>query len=76
MSVSSRTRLANLGMDEGPKRVPEECRGYVAFEATDARQHRPESEHSVDEYLAWYEEVGVEPERPWPDTLDSMRPSR
>ena len=67
--------MANLGMDEGPERVPKGYKGYVAFEATGTGPLRREFEHSVDEDLAWYEEDGVEPERPWPDTLDSMRPS-
>ena len=33
----------------------------VTFEATDAKQLRREFERSIDDYLAWCEEDGVEP---------------
>ena len=38
----------------------------AAFESTDARQLRREFERSVDEYLEWCEEDGVEPRKPFP----------
>ncbi|MCY4400269.1 MAG: type II toxin-antitoxin system HicB family antitoxin [Gemmatimonadetes bacterium] len=42
----------------------------ATFEATDARQLRKEFERSVDEYLAWCEEDGVEPRRPFSGRLN------
>ena len=35
----------------------------ATFEATDAREFRREFERSIDEYLAWCVEDGVEPKR-------------
>ena len=42
----------------------------ATFEATDARELRREFERSVDEYLAWCEEDGVEPRRPFSGRLN------
>ena len=42
----------------------------ATFEATDARELRQEFERSVDEYLAWCEEDGVEPRRPFSGRLN------
>lgn len=42
----------------------------ATFEATDARQLRREFERSVDEYLGWCEEEGVEPRRPFSGKLN------
>ena len=42
----------------------------ATFEATDARQLRKEFEQSVDEYLTWCEEDGVEPKRPFSGRLN------
>ena len=42
----------------------------ATFEATDARQLRKEFEQSVDEYLMWCEEDGVEPKRPFSGRLN------
>jgi len=42
----------------------------ATFEATDARQLRREFEQSVDEYLEWCEEEGVEPKRPFSGKLN------
>ena len=39
-------------------------------EATDARELRREFERSIDEYLAWCEEDGVEPKRPFSGRLN------
>ncbi|WP_423925999.1 hypothetical protein [Candidatus Palauibacter sp.] len=36
----------------------------ATFEATDTTQLRREFRRSIDEYLAWCEEDGVEPKRP------------
>ena len=41
----------------------------ATFEATDARQLRKEFERSVDEYLQWCAEDGVEPKRPFSGKL-------
>ena len=47
----------------------------ATFEAIDARELRREFERSVDQYLQWCEEDGVEPRKPFPgelnDRLDS-----
>ena len=42
----------------------------ATFEATDAKQLREEFERSVDEYLAWCEEDGVEPKKPYSGKLN------
>ena len=42
----------------------------ATFEATDARELRREFERSIDEYLAWCEEDGVEPRRPFSGRLN------
>ena len=42
----------------------------ATFEATDAKQLREEFERSVDEYLAWCEEDGVEPTKPYSGKLN------
>lgn len=42
----------------------------ATFEATDARELRQEFERSVDEYLKWCEEDGVEPRRPFSGKLN------
>ena len=42
----------------------------ATFEATDARQLRKEFERSVDEYLQWCAEDGVEPKRPFSGKLN------
>ncbi|MDE2870138.1 MAG: type II toxin-antitoxin system HicB family antitoxin [Gemmatimonadota bacterium] len=42
----------------------------ATFEATDAKELRREFERSVDEYLAWCEEGGVEPRRPFSGKLN------
>ena len=42
----------------------------ATFEATDAKQLRLEFERSIDEYLAWCEEDGVEPRKPFSGKLN------
>lgn len=42
----------------------------AAFEATDTSQLRQEFHRSIDEYLAWCEEEGVEPKRPFSGKLN------
>lgn len=42
----------------------------ATFEAKDARELRREFERSVDEYLAWCAEDGVEPKRPFSGKLN------
>ena len=42
----------------------------ATFEATETRELRREFERSVDEYLRWCEEDGVEPGRPFSGKLD------
>ena len=42
----------------------------ATFEATDAKQLRREFERSIDEYLAWCEEDGVEPRKPFSGKLN------
>ena len=42
----------------------------ATFEATDARRLRAEFERSVDEYLQWCAEDGVEPRRPFSGKLN------
>ena len=42
----------------------------ATFEATDAKALRREFERSIDEYLAWCEEDGVEPKRPFSGRLN------
>ena len=42
----------------------------ATFGATDARKLRREFERSVDEYLKWCEEDGVEPRKPFPGKLN------
>ncbi len=42
----------------------------ATFEATDAKQLRKEFERSVDEYLQWCAEDGVEPKRPFSGKLN------
>ena len=42
----------------------------ATFEATDARHLRKEFERSVDEYLQWCAEDGVEPKRPFSGKLN------
>ena len=42
----------------------------ATFEATDAKRLREEFERSVDEYLAWCEEDGVEPRKPYSGKLN------
>jgi len=42
----------------------------ATFEATDAKELRREFERSVDEYLAWCQEDGVEPRRPFSGKLN------
>ena len=42
----------------------------ATFEATETRQLRQEFERSIDEYLAWCEEDGVEPRRPFSGKLN------
>ena len=42
----------------------------ATFEATDAKALRREFERSIDEYLAWCEEDGVEPRRPFSGRLN------
>ena len=48
----------------------------VTFEATDATDIRREFERSVDEYLAWCAEDGVEPRRPFSGKLNLRLGSR
>ena len=48
----------------------------VTFEATDAADLRREFERSVDEYLAWCAEDGVEPRRPFSGKLNLRLGSR
>ena len=45
----------------------------ATFEAIDARELRREFERSIDEYLTWCEEDGVEPKRPFSGRLN-VRP--
>ena len=42
----------------------------ATFQATDARELRTEFERSVNEYLKWCEEDGVEPRRPFSGKLN------
>ena len=42
----------------------------ATFEATEARELRREFERSVDEYLKWCEEDGVEPRKPFSGKLN------
>lgn len=42
----------------------------ATFEATDVSQLRQEFKRSIDEYLAWCEEDGVEPRRPFSGKLN------
>ena len=42
----------------------------ATFEATDSLELRREFERSVDEYLGWCEEDGVEPRKPFPAKLN------
>ena len=42
----------------------------AAFKATDTKELRREFERSIDEYLTWCEEDGVEPRRPFSGRLD------
>ena len=42
----------------------------ATFEATDTKQLRQEFHRSVDEYLAWCKEDGVEPKRPFSGKLN------
>ena len=42
----------------------------ATFEATDAKELRKEFERSVDEYLQWCAEDGVEPRRPFSGKLN------
>lgn len=42
----------------------------ATFEATDTSQLRREFHRSIDEYLAWCEEDGVEPKRPFSGKLN------
>jgi len=42
----------------------------ATFEATDARELRKEFERSVDDYLEWCAEDGVEPRRPFSGKLN------
>ena len=42
----------------------------ATFEATDAGELRREFERSIDEYLAWCREDGVEPRRPFSGRLN------
>ena len=42
----------------------------ATFEATDAKQLRREFERSINEYLAWCEEDGVEPRKPFSGKLN------
>ena len=42
----------------------------ATFEATDTRQLRQEFQRSIDEYLAWCEEDGVEPKKPFSGKLN------
>ncbi len=42
----------------------------ATFEATDTRRLRREFHRSIDEYLAWCEEDGVEPKRPFSGKLN------
>ena len=42
----------------------------ATFEATEARRLREEFERSVDEYLAWCDEDGVEPRKPYSGKLN------
>ena len=42
----------------------------ATFEATDAKELRKEFERSVDEYLEWCAEDGVEPKRPFSGKLN------
>ena len=39
----------------------------ATFEATDVRVLRRQFENSIDEYLEWCDEDGVDPVRPFPD---------
>ncbi len=48
----------------------------VTFEATDAAHIRGEFERSVDDYLAWCVEDGVEPRRPFSGKLNLRLGSR
>ncbi len=42
----------------------------ATFEATDTNSLRREFERSIDEYLAWCEEDGIEPRRPFSGKLN------
>lgn len=42
----------------------------ATFEATDTKQLRQEFRRSIDEYLAWCEEDGVEPKQPFSGKLN------
>ena len=42
----------------------------ATFEATETRELRREFERSVDEYLKWCEEDGVEPQKPYSGKLN------
>ena len=42
----------------------------ATFEATDARELRREFERSIDEYLAWCDQDGVQPKRPFSGRLN------
>ena len=42
----------------------------ATFEATDAKALRREFERSIDEYLAWCDEDGIEPKRPFSGRLN------
>ena len=48
----------------------------ATFEATDAKELRREFERSVDEYLEWCAEDGVEPGRPFSRRAEGRHPRR
>ena len=60
---STGSPAAPLSRSHGPYPI-------ATFEATDAKQLRREFERSIDEYLAWCEEDGVEPRKPFSGKLN------
>ena len=55
--------LHGRAMNSGPYPI-------ATFEATDARDLRREFQRSIDEYLAWCDEDGVQPRKPFSGELN------
>lgn len=55
--------LHGRAMNSGPYPI-------ATFEATDARNLRREFQRSIDEYLAWCDEDGVQPRKPFSGELN------